>query len=109
MRFGRAIKRLVRTALPPVFFLSLVAYFVWNTGQGAHGRRIYGERLQLLAEAQADHLAAVSEQSAWSQRVSGLRDRGLDRDTLDERARAMLNLANSDDIVVPYAQNNTLY
>jgi cell division protein FtsB len=41
--------------------------------------------------------------------VSGLRDHALDADTLDERARAMLNLADPNDIVVPYGPNNRLY
>ncbi len=109
MNFGRVIRRRVKAALPPMFFLSLVAYFAWNTNQGEHGRRSYAEQLALLAQAQSEQAAAVSEQAAWNQRVSGLRDHPLDGDTLDERARAMLNLANPDDLVVPYGQNNKLY
>ena len=109
MSFGRAVKRKVKAALPPAFFLSLVAYFVWNANEGAHGLKSYSEQLRLLAQAQAGQAAADAEQAAWNQRVSGLRDRALDKDTLDERARAMLNLADSDDIVVPYGQNNKLY
>ena len=109
MRLGRAIKRLARAALPPLFFLSLVAYFLWNTDQGAHGRRTYDQRLRLLAQAQAGQAAAVAEQAAWMQRVSGLKDHQLDRDSVDERARAMLNLAHPNDIVVPYAQNRKLF
>ena len=109
MSFGRAVKRRFKAALPPVFFLSLVAYFAWNTNQGAHGRKSYASQVLLLSQAQSGHDAAVSEQAAWAQRVSGLRDRHLDADTLDERARAMLNLANPDDLVVPYSQHDKLY
>ncbi len=109
MSFGRAVKRRVKASLPPAFFLSLVAYFVWNTNQGEHGRKNYAEQLHLLAQAEAGRAAALSEQSAWSQRISGLRGRGLDADTIDERSRAMLNLADPNDIVVPYGQNNKLY
>ncbi len=109
MSFGRAVKRKVKAALPPIFFLSLVAYFAWNADQGEHGLRRYADRLRLLSQAQAGQSAAISEQAAWAQRVSGLRDHALDADTLDERSRAMLNLADSSDIVVPYGQNDKLY
>ena len=50
-------------------------------------------------------VAAKMEQAAWMQRVSGLRDAGLDADTLDERSRAMLNLAEPNELVVPYGKN----
>jgi hypothetical protein len=41
--------------------------------------------------------------------VSGLRSRHIDSDTLDERARAMLNLADPADIIVPYTPANRLF
>jgi len=109
MSFGRAVKRKFKSTLAPVFFLSLVTYFVWNANQGEHGLRSYSGRLHLLSQAEEGKAAAVAEQAAWTQRVSGLRDHDLDADTLDERSRAMLNLAKSNDIVVPYGQNNKLY
>ncbi len=109
MSFGRAVKRRVKAALPPVFFLSLVAYFAWNADQGEHGLKRYADQLRLLSQAQAGQSAAISEQAAWGQRVSGLRDHALDADTLDERSRAMLNLADSSDIVIPYGQSGKLY
>ena len=105
MSFARAVKRRVRSALPPLLFLSLVGYFGWNATQGEHGLRSYRDRLQLLDEANASEDAAKLEQAAWMQRVSGLRDAGLDADTLDERARAMLNLAEPNELVVPYGKN----
>ncbi len=108
MSFARAIKRTVRAALPPLLFLSLVGYFGWNATQGAHGLRSYRSQLTLLGQADAAETAAVAEQAAWMQRVSGLRDGGLDADTLDERSRSMLNLAEPNELVVPYG-NNRLY
>jgi cell division protein FtsB len=109
MSFGRTVKRRLKSALPPAFFLSLVAYFAWNANQGEHGLKSYSGQLVLLSQAQVGQVAALSEQAAWSQRVSGLRDRAMDADTLDERSRAMLNLAEPEDIVVPYGQNRKLY
>jgi cell division protein FtsB len=108
MSFARAVKRKTKAALPPLLFLSLVGYFGWNATQGAHGLRSYRNQLQLLIQANAAEAAATAEQAAWMQRVAGLRDGSLDADTLDERARAMLNLAEPNDVVVPYG-NGKLY
>lgn len=109
MSFGRVMKHRVKAAMAPAFFLSLVAYFAWNANQGAHGLRSYSEQLHLLAQAQSGQQDAIAEQAAWNQRVSGLRNGALDADTLDERSRAMLNLAEPNDLVVPYGQNGKLY
>jgi len=45
----------------------------------------------------------------WQVRVDGLQANHIDADTLDERARAMLNLVDPQDIVVPYGANAKLY
>ena len=105
MSVARAVKRKVRAALPPLLFLSLVGYFGWNATQGEHGLRSYRNQLTLLDRADAMKAAAIAEQASWMQRVSGLRDGGLDADTLDERSRSMLNLAEPNELVVPYGSN----
>ena len=105
MSFVRTVKRQVKAALPPLLFLSLVGYFGWNATQGEHGLKSYRNQLSLLSQADAADTAAVAEQAAWMQRVSGLRDSGLDADTLDERSRSMLNLAEPNELVVPYGSN----
>ena len=98
------IRRRVKAAVPSTFFLLLVAYFLWNATQGDLGLHAYKQRIRLLSDAQASETAAQQEQAAWLQRVSGLRDRGLNTDTLDERARATLNLADPNDIIIPYGK-----
>ncbi len=108
MSFARAVKRKVRAALPPLLFLSLVGYFGWNATQGEHGLQSYRNQLALLDRADTAKDAAIAEQAAWTRRVSGLRDSELDADTLDERSRSMLNLAEPNELVVPYG-NNRLY
>ena len=45
----------------------------------------------------------------WERRVSGLRSNRVDGDTLDERSRAMLNLAEPTDVIVPYTQKDKLF
>ena len=109
MTLMRAIKKKLKEAIPPVIFLGLTAYFAWNATQGDLGLKSYAQQLALLDRADAGKEAAVLEQQAWRQRVQGLRDTELDADTIDERARAMLNLAQPDEFVVPYGPDDKLF
>ena len=105
----REWKRRARGGVAPMVFLSLVGYFSWNATQGDHGLKAAAQRQGLLRQAQAELLRAETDRDAWERRVGGLRTNRLDPDTLDERARAMLNLAEPTDIVVPYAPKDKLF
>ncbi len=105
MPFWRAVKRRIKEAVPPMIFLGLTAFFGWNATQGELGLKSYAQELTLYDRAVAAKSAAVLEQQAWRQRVEGLRDAALDADTIDERSRAMLNLAEPDEVVVPYGRD----
>ena len=58
---------------------------------------------------EAELLRVTTERDMWERRVAGLRDRRLDPDTLDERARVMLNVADPSDIVMPYGAGKRLF
>ncbi len=109
MPLGREIKRRLKAAVTPLIFLGLVGYFGYNATQGNRGLVAYAQRQELLAQAQADQARALAERDAWERRVSGLRARHIDADALDERARAMLNLADPSDIIVPYGTSDRLF
>ena len=109
MSFGRAVKRKAKGAIAPAIFLSLVAYFVWNVMEGDRGLRSYAQRQQLLRQAQAELAQAEKDKEGWERRVAGLRNQHIDRDTLDERARAMLNMADPSDIIVSYGPKERLF
>jgi cell division protein FtsB len=109
MAFGRGLKRRAQSVLAPVLFLSLVVYFGWNATNGDRGLVAYAKRIELLKQAQADLARAEAERAMWERRVAGLRSNHLDRDTLDERSRAMLNLADPSEIIVPYAPKDRLF
>ena len=109
MVFMGELKRRAKAVLPPLLFRTLVAYCAWNATNGDRGLVAYAHRQQLLKQAQADLARAEAERAAWERRVAGLRSNHLDRDTLDERARAMLNLADPNDIVVPYGPKDRLF
>jgi cell division protein FtsB len=106
---ARAIKRKVRAAVPPLLFLLLVAYFLWNATQGDRGLRAYAQREADLRAAQAEQARMETDLAGWERRVGALRTSRLDPDALDERARAMLNLSDPADIVVPYPPGQKLF
>jgi cell division protein FtsB len=109
MQVGRVLKRKARAAIAPVIFLSLVAYFAWNATHGDRGLMAYAQRQVLLKQAQDDLSQAQADRDSWERRVAGLRSNHIDPDALDERARSMLNLADPNDIVVPYGPNDKLF
>ncbi|MDA8248295.1 MAG: septum formation initiator family protein [Rhodospirillales bacterium] len=108
MQVGRMVRRKARAVAAPAVFLLLVAYFLWNATQGAHGLRAYADRQQDLVAAQAGLERAKTELATWQRRVDGLRTR-IDGDALDERARAMLNLSDPQDVIVPYGKGQRLF
>jgi cell division protein FtsB len=109
LAFGRTVKRKAKGLIAPSIFLALVAYFVWNVTQGDRGLKSYAQRQDLLHQAQAELVRADKERDAWEHRVAGLRNQHIDRYTLDERARAMLNIADPTDIIVPYGPKDRLF
>jgi cell division protein FtsB len=77
--------------------------------QGPHGLKSATAQRAVLKQAQADLAAAEAERDAWQRRVQALENDHLDRDMLDERARALLNLANPNDIIVQYDPKDRLF
>ena len=109
MSFGRELKRRARIMIAPAVFLAITAFFGWNATQGDRGLVAFAQRQELLKQVQADQAAAKAERDSWETRVSGLRASRLDPDTLDERARAMLNLSDPGDIIVKLSPKDKLF
>ena len=109
MSFGREMKRRLRGAIAPVVFLTVTGYFCWNAVQGPHGLKSAAAQQTVLKQAQAELAAAEAERDAWQRRVHALESDHLDRDMVDERARALLNLANPNDIIIQYAPSDRLF
>lgn len=109
MAFGRRIKQAVRAVIAPTLFLALVGYFGWNATQGDRGLQSYALRQGQLKTVQADLRKVELERDLIERRVAGLRTQRLDPDTLDERARAMLNVADPADVVMMYGSGKRLF
>ncbi len=105
---GRTIRRTARAAAAPTVFLALVAYFLWSATQGDRGLEASPQRQEELAAALAEQARAEAEVATWERRIAGLRTR-IDSDALDERARAMLNLSDPRDVIVPYDKGQRLF
>jgi cell division protein FtsB len=93
----------------PAIFLAITGYFGWNATQGDRGLVAHVQRQELLRQVVAEQAAAKAERDGWDTRVSGLRARHLNPDTLNERARAMLNLSEPSDVIVKLSPQDKLF
>ncbi|MEJ0045135.1 MAG: septum formation initiator family protein [Rhodospirillales bacterium] len=109
MNIVRTAKRAAAAMVAPTLFMALTGYFGWNATRGEHGLKNYAVRQAQLVNAEKGLAVAEAERDMWETRTAGLRDKHVDPDTLDERARAMLNLADPTDIVVPYGRGQNLF
>jgi cell division protein FtsB len=108
MSLGRTIRRKLRAAVAPAVFLALVGYFLWSATQGDRGLEASPQRQGELTAALAQQAQAEREVATWERRIAGLHSR-IDADALDERARAMLNLSDPRDVIVPYDKGQRLF
>jgi cell division protein FtsB len=109
MSLGRELQRRVRIMIPPAIFLAITGYFGWHATQGDRGLVAYAQRQELLRQVVTEQAAVKAERDGWEIRVSGLRARHLDPDTLDERARAMLNLSDPNEVIVKLGPQDKLF
>lgn len=103
------LKRGLRQAVMPVLLLALLSYFAWHAIHGQRGFRTMQLRENQIAEIEAQIAALRTVRAAAERRVLALRGERLDPDTLDERARTMLNLTGRDEIVVLYGPGGRLF
>lgn len=109
MWLWRFLRRVVRALLPPAAFVAVAVYFAWSATQGDRGLDAYRQRQQLAVQAQAELARARDEQTRWEKRVDGLMPAHVDKDALDERARALLNRSDPTDIIVPWTAKERLF
>ena len=109
MTIGKRIQQAAKAIVAPTLFLTLVAYFGWHATQGDRGLQSYALRQTQLVGAQAELHRVELERDLLERRVAGLRTQRLDPDTLDERARAMLNVADPNDLVFMYGAGKRLF
>ena len=109
MSIGREIKRRVKAIIPSLLLLAVAGYFGWSATQGDRGLKAYAHQQDQLRLAQAELTRINAEVDGWDRRVAALRPTRLDPDALDERARAILNVADPADIIVLYGRDKKLF
>ncbi len=78
----------------------LIAYFGVNAFSGDHGLRAKEQLAAQMQALSAERGKLREERAYWERRVALLRSQSLDPDSLDERARAMLDYVHPRDLVM---------
>ena len=94
------LQRRARHAIGPVLGIGIFGYFAYHAIEGDRGLFAYMRLKEQVADAEQMQRDIAVIRAELEHRVSLLRPDHTDPDMLDERARAMLNLAQPDEIVV---------
>jgi cell division protein FtsB len=94
------MRRRARLIIGPILGISLCAYFAYHLVQGDRGLMAWIRLNQQVREAKTTLAAVEVERSTLERRVDLLRPDHLDRDMLDERARAVLNLIGPNEVAI---------
>ena len=100
-----------RFALYPLLLYCLSGligtYFVWHAVNGERGLKTKDEYERKIAALTSELDGLKAEHALWNNRIALLSGRVIDRDILDEEARAVLGRVRRDELIVlyPHAQN----
>jgi cell division protein FtsB len=94
------LKRRAGDAVAPAIGFCLVGYFAYHSVEGERGLVAWIRLNEQIQTARAELAGLQAERKALERRVALLRPASLDRDLLDEQARAVLNYARPDEIVI---------
>lgn len=93
-------KSALKPLILPLVAIAMGGYFVWHGFYGDNGilaRKELDRRAELLAH---DLKVAEHARHDVERRVKLLRSGAIDRDMLDERARASLGFAQANDVII---------
>jgi len=79
---------------------SIGTYFVWHAVNGERGLKTKDEYERKIGALTGELDGLKAEHALWSQRIAQLSGRVIDRDLLDEQARAILGRVHRNDLVV---------
>ena len=99
-----AVKTRTRAILIPIVFYlvlgSASAWLVWGASQGERGLTAKAQNDAEYTRLQAEIAVLRTDHDRWRRRVESMRSEAVDRDLLDEEARAMLDRVGKDDVVI---------
>ena len=98
------VRTRARAILSPIVFYVVLGvasgYLVWGAWNGERGLKTkveYASQMQVLS---AELKTLQAERQSWQRRVGLMRSDAVDRDLLDEEARAVLDRVGKNDLVV---------
>lgn len=98
------VRRRLRAILYPLVLYcvsgAIVSYFVWHAVNGERGLKTQEYYERQIAELRQELRDLQQERDSWQAKISLLRGTTIDRDLLDEEARARLGRAHKNDLVV---------
>lgn len=100
MRSHHSLISLLKRAAMPALVLSAAYYLGYNLVQGERGLLAWTDINQELETNQAELNRLQQERKNLDKKVTLLRPDNLDPDMLDERSRAVLGLADENEIVI---------
>jgi cell division protein FtsB len=103
------VRTRVRAILFPIAFYVVLGvasgYLVWGAWNGERGLKTKVEYAAQMQQLTAELKGLQTEREAWERRVAAMRSDAVDRDLLDEEARAVLDRVGKNDLVVFTSQN----
>ena len=77
-----------------------VSYFLFHAKHGARGLEARDTLQESLKVMEGELSVLTAERKIWEQRLSLVRDDSVDRDLLDEHARAVLGRTHKNDVII---------
>lgn len=100
MMVATEIRRRLPLVVWPLLAISLMAYFGYHLVEGERGLKAWARLTRQISAAKATLAQLEGERHGLEHDVALLRPEHIDRDMLDERVRAILNLAAPDEVVI---------
>jgi cell division protein FtsB len=96
----RGIRSLLLALLLYLVSGGVVWYFLLHAQTGSRGLEALGGLQTAIRSMETELAALTEERQGWEKRLRLMRDEGVDRDLLDERARSILGRVHRNDVVV---------
>ena len=98
------VKSRARAILFPIAFYLVLGVasgcLVWGASTGERGLKAKAEYDAEASRLQAELAQLQAERGRWRRRVDSMRSEAVDRDLLDEEARAVLDRVGKDEVVI---------
>jgi cell division protein FtsB len=99
MRLSRRFQTVLLTLGFYAFAAGAVAYFAYHAHHGDRGLHAKATYKIRIAQQEQELAQLKAERILWERRVQLMRAEAIDRDVLDERARALLNVGHKNDVI----------